>query len=87
MHAGTEVVVVRAQGSFMETVVYGIDLLAVDEGVFEIDPLNGNITVGVNGSSRIVVRGGIPTIFTFDIFAYFQSSGLSGSRVRHSKKQ
>ena len=76
-------VVVRAQGSFMETVVYGIDLLMEDEGVFEIDSLSGNITVGVNGSNKIVVRGGIPTVFTFDVFAYFQSSGLSGSRVSH----
>lgn len=74
-------VVVRARGSLTETVLYGIDPPVGDEGVFEIDPITGNITVGVNGSTRVVIRSGMPTSFSFDAFAYYQSSGLSGSRV------
>lgn len=60
--------------------MYGLDLPEDIEGLFDIDSLTGNITVGLNGSLRLVVRGR-PTEFSFDAFAYFLSSGLSGSRV------
>lgn len=66
-----------------ETILYGIDLPRGSEGLFEIDSMSGNVTVGTNGSSRIVVRNGLPTVFMFDVFAYYMSTGLSGSRVRH----
>ena len=79
--AGTEVVVVRARGLLTETILYGIDAPIGDEGVFEINAMTGNLTVGVNGSTRVVTRNGVPTTFSFDVFAYYQSSGLSGSRV------
>ena len=78
---GTEVVVVRARGPLTETILYGIDLPIGSERTFEIDSSTGNITVGFNGSARLVVRGGVPTTLMFDVFAYYQSSGLSGSRV------
>ena len=74
-------IVVRARGPLSETVLYGIDQPPGNEGVFEIDSVTGNITVGANGTSRLVVRNGEPTVFSFDVFAYFQSTGLSGSRV------
>lgn len=80
--SGTEVVVVRARGPLSETVVYGIDLPLGTEGVFEIDSQTGNVTVGGNGSGRLVIRNQQPTQFVFEIFAYFLSSGPSGSRVR-----
>ena len=66
-----------------ETVLYGIDAPPGSEGVFDIDPITGNITVGANGSSRLVVRNGVPTSFAFDAFAYFLSSGPTGNRVSH----
>lgn len=83
--SGTEVLAVRARGPLTETVLYGIDLPQGIDGLFQIDSMSGNITVGVNGSSRLVVRDGMPTVFSFDVFAYFSSSGLSGSRVRQEK--
>ena len=79
--SGTEVVSVRARGPLSETVLYGIDLPQRIEGVFEIDAATGNITVGGNGSNQLVIRNGMPTVFSFDVFAYFSSTGLSGSRV------
>lgn len=77
---------VRAIGLLTETILYGIDLPRGDEGVFEMNPATGNLTVGVNGSTRVVTRNGVPTTFLFDVFAYYQSSGLSGSRVNFSLK-
>ncbi len=79
--ADTEVVVVRARGPLSETILYGLDIPPGSEGVFEIDSVTGNVTVGTNGSSRLVVRNGEPTVFAFDVFAYFSSSGPAGSRV------
>jgi hypothetical protein len=80
-YSDTEVALVRARGPLTETVLYGIDLPQGIDGVFEIDSMTGNITVGANGSSRLVIRNRMPTVFMFDVFAYFSSSGLSGSRV------
>jgi len=82
--SGTDVSVVRARGPDTETILYGIDLPVGSEGVFEINSTSGNITVGVNGSARLVVRNGMPTVLMFDVFAYYQSSGLSGVRVSDS---
>lgn len=70
-------VVVRARGPLTETILYGIDLPAGSDRVFEIDSMSGNVTVGVNGTTRLVVRNGVPTVLTFDVFAYYLSSGLS----------
>ena len=72
---------VRARGLPSDIVLYGIDEPSGSEGIFDINPVTGNITVGVNGSSRLVVRNGVPTVFMFDVFAYFMSSGPSGNRV------
>ena len=72
---------VQARGPLTETVLYGLDLPEGIEGLFEIDSSTGNITVGLNGSATLVVRDGTSTGFSFDAFAYFSSSGLSGSRV------
>lgn len=47
---------VTAQGSPAETIVYGIDLRPDDVGVFTIDPERGDITVGPNGTDRLVIR-------------------------------
>ena len=58
---GTEVLVVHARGSFGETIVFGISLSAADEGVFVIDSSTGNITVGPNGSGRLVIRVSVIT--------------------------
>ena len=73
---------VRARGIGDRTIVYGIDLPSGTEGVFSIDPGTGNITVGVNGTSRLVIRDHNPTVFVFDVFAYYLQSGPSGNRVR-----
>ena len=54
--AGTLVLGVQAQGSLAETIVYGIDLLPSDEGVFVIDSATGDITVGPNGTSRLTIQ-------------------------------
>jgi len=53
--------VVRARGSFGETIVFGISLSAADEGVFVIDSSTGNITVGPNGGGRLVIRVSVIT--------------------------
>ena len=81
---GTEVVTVRARGPLTETVMYGIVLPAGSEGIFEIDPLLGNMTVGPNGTSRLVIRNRMPTVISLDIFAYYASSGPAGNRVSWS---
>ena len=72
----------RARGAQTEAVGYGIDLPPGHDGVFTINPSTGNITVGTNGSAQLVVRNKEPTIISFDVFAYFVSSGLNGNRVR-----
>ena len=51
------------------------------EGVFVIDSMTGNITVGPNGTSRLVIRDHNPTIFTFDAFAFYLESGPTADRV------
>lgn len=85
--SGTEVLAVRARGPLTETVLYGIDLPQRIDEVFEIDSMTGNITVGINGSNQLVIRNRMPTVFSFDVFAYFSSSGLSGSRVSYTDIQ
>ena len=79
---GTTVLNVRARGTGGRVIVYGIDLPSGIEGVFTIDPAVGNITVGPNGTSRLVIRDHNPTIFMFDAFAYYLTSGQNGNRVR-----
>ena len=73
---------VRARGTGDRTILYGIDLPSGTEGIFSIDPATGNITVGANGTSRLVIRDHNPTVFMFDAFAYYLQSGPSGDRVR-----
>ena len=80
-----EVVVVRARGPLSETVLYGIDLPPGSEEVFQINSTSGNITVGLRGPTSLVVRNQMQTIFRLDVFAYYLSSGINGSRVRKSK--
>jgi len=60
---------------------YGIDLPPGREGVFVIDPSTGNITVGGNGTSQLVIRNREETVISFDVYAYFTSSGPNENRV------
>jgi hypothetical protein len=78
---GTTVLNVRARGTGDRAIVYGIDLPSGAEGVFSVDPMTGNITVGANGTARLVIRDHNPTVFVFDAFAYYFQSGPSGNRV------
>ena len=73
---------VRARGPAGQTILYGLDLPLGTERIFEIDPVMGNITVGPNGPSRLVIRDHNPTVFTFDAYAYYLLSGPTGDRVR-----
>ena len=73
---------VRARGTGDREIVYGIDLPSGNEGVFSIDPMSGSITVGENGTSRLVIRDHNPTVLVFDAFAYYLLSGPNGNRVR-----
>ena len=73
---------VRARGTGDRAIAYDIDLPSGTEGVFSIDPVTGNITVGANGTSRLVIRDHNPTVFMFDAYAYYLQSGPSGNRVR-----
>ncbi len=61
--------------------MYALDLLAETEGLFEINSTSGVVTVGSDGPTRLVIRNQMPTSFQFDVFAYYLSSGLNGSRV------
>ena len=47
---------VRAQGSAAETILYGIELPSTDAGVFVADMSSGDITVGPNGTDRLVIK-------------------------------
>ncbi len=47
---------VYAQGTPAESIVYGIDLRPIDAGVFTIDSVSGDIKVGPNGTSRLVIQ-------------------------------
>ena len=73
---------VRARGTGDRAIAYGIDLPSGSEGVFSIDTVTGNITVGANGTSRLVIRDHNPIVFMFDTFAYYLQSGPSGNRVK-----
>lgn len=73
---------VRARASGGQTIVYGLDVPSGAEGVFTINSMTGNITVGPNGTSALIIRDHNPTIFTFDAYAYYLQSGPSGDRVR-----
>lgn len=53
---GTLVLTVRAQGSAAETILYGIELPSAAAGVFVADLNSGDITVGPNGTDRLVIR-------------------------------
>ena len=77
---------VRARGTGDRAIRYGIDLPSGTEGVFSIDPLTGNLTVGANGTARLVIRDHNPTVFVFDAFAYYLQSGPSGNRVSSSSE-
>lgn len=79
---GTSVLNVRARATAGQTIVYGLDILSEDEGVFAVDSVTGNITVGPNGTSALVIQDHNPTIFTFDAYAYYLQSGPSGDRVQ-----
>ena len=46
----------RAQGSLGESIRYGLELSPTDQGVFVVDTISGEITVGVNGTNRLVVQ-------------------------------
>ena len=78
---GTTVLNVRARGTGDRAIGYGIDLPSGTEGVFSIDPVTGNLTVGANGTARLVIRDHNPTVFVFDAFAYYLQSGPNGNRV------
>ena len=79
---GTSVLNVRARASGGQTIVYGLDIPSGGEGVFAINSTTGNITVGLNGTSALVIQDHNPTMFTFDAYAYYLQSGPSGARVR-----
>ena len=65
----------RAQGTAGRTIEYGLDLPLGDEGVFTIDPVTGNLTVGPNGTDRLVIRDHNPTTFVFDAYAFYSQAG------------
>lgn len=73
---------VRARASAGQAIVYGLDVPIGSEGVFSINPMTGNITVGPNGTAALVIRDHNPTIFTIDAYAYYLQSGPTGDRVR-----
>ena len=79
---GTLVLNVQARASAGQSIVYGLELPSGAEGVFQVDPQFGNITVGPDGPSMLVIRNHIQTTFVFQAFAYYNLSGLSGDRVR-----
>ena len=85
-YLGTTVLNVRARGTGGRAIVYGLDLPSGYEGIFNIDPVMGNITVGPNGTSRLIIRDHNPTVFMFDVFAYYLQAGPSGDRVRRPLK-
>ena len=47
---------VRAQGSAAETILYGIELPSTAAVVFVVDLNSGDITVGPNGTDRLVIQ-------------------------------
>jgi hypothetical protein len=73
---------VRAQGLPQETVLYGVEDLGDEwEGAFEIGSSSGEIAVGPNGANILVINGALLSI-RFGVFAYYESAGLNGNRVR-----
>lgn len=66
---------VRARATGSQTIVYGLEVAVGDEGVFVIDSMTGNITVGPNATSRLIIHDHNPTVFVFDAFAYYLESG------------
>ena len=78
--SGSEVLLVQARGTSNDMIMYELLLLPGDEGVFTIDS-NGNITVGANGTARLVTRNNVQTVFVFDVLAYYNLTGPSGVQV------
>ena len=66
--------IVRAQGSPAETIVYGIALLPSDAGVFVIDTNSGEITVGPNGTSRLVIQVNCCRAYNYRIHSNYSAN-------------
>ncbi len=65
----------RARGLGGETIVYGVDLPSSDQGVFEINSVTGQLTVGPNGPERLTIVDKTPVTILAEVFAYYNSSG------------
>jgi len=74
---GDLVIATQARGLGGETVVYGLELPSTAEGVFTINSLNGELTVGPNGPDRLVIVDNTPVLIVAEVFAYYNSSGAS----------
>lgn len=83
MPSGDLVIATMARGLGGETVVYGVDLPSNAQGVFEMNPQTGRLTVGPNGPSRLVITDKTPVVILAEVFAYYNSSGpAQANRVR-----
>lgn len=67
----------RARGLGGETIVYGVDLPSNSLGVFEMNSVTGQLTVGPNGMERLRIVDNTPVTFLAEVFAYYNSSGAA----------
>ncbi len=67
--------------------MYGVDLPSNALGVFEMNSVTGQLTVGPSGTERLTIVDNTPVTFLAEVFAYYNSSGATeANRVRHTVK-